>query len=241
MTQQTQLSRYAIYLSPPPSSPLWRFASALLGYDAATGEAVAQPPVSGIDADDWRAATADPRLYGFHATLKAPFRLAPGRTAEALHHALKSFTSSLRPFSLPLLEVEAVDMRDDTGFLALLPASRSPELHDLESAAVTSFDSFRHALSEAEIARRNPARLSSRQKDYLERFGYPYVLEEFRPHFSLTGRTGSVQSRKICIAEAIANSLGPVHLDVDALVLFEQLWPGEPFRIAARYGFGDSA
>src|SRR5690554_5056560 len=66
-------ARYAIYYAPEPGSPLDRFGAAWLGRSAWTGEPVAQPAVEGLDPEQLAAMTAEPRLYGFHGTLKPPF------------------------------------------------------------------------------------------------------------------------------------------------------------------------
>ena len=63
--------RVAVYYAPEPSDPLWTAACAWLGWDAERGAPVPQPDLLEI-AD----LTASPRLYGFHATLKPPMRLA---------------------------------------------------------------------------------------------------------------------------------------------------------------------
>ena len=71
-------ARYAVYLAPEPTSALWRFGSRVIGRDAASGEAIFGYAPAGFDAASWRAATDEPRRYGFHATLKAPLRLREG-------------------------------------------------------------------------------------------------------------------------------------------------------------------
>ena len=81
---QDQEPRYAIYFTPPPGSDLHRFGSAVLGYDCVTGAKLTPPADIAVDAEEWRRLTEEPRRYGFHATLKAPFRLAPGTTEAGL-------------------------------------------------------------------------------------------------------------------------------------------------------------
>jgi len=67
--------RYAVYFVPPACSDLYRFGARLLGYDCYSGEDLGHPPDIGLDAPAWEELTHEPRQYGFHATLKAPFRL----------------------------------------------------------------------------------------------------------------------------------------------------------------------
>ena len=96
----TQPSRYAVYLAPPPTSALWRFGCDVLGRDAATGEPVWGFATAGIDAECWRALTAEPRRYGFHATLKAPFRLAAGLSGDELFNAVGALAEARRHSTL---------------------------------------------------------------------------------------------------------------------------------------------
>ena len=72
----TSFPRYAIYFVPAPDSDIYRFGAAILGYDAFSGHPL--PFADGLTATfaDWHDLTRDPRKYGFHATLKAPFSLA---------------------------------------------------------------------------------------------------------------------------------------------------------------------
>lgn len=174
------IKRYALYYAPSDAG-LWRAGSDWLGWDALTGRPVGQPAVPRL-----AEATAAPRKYGFHATLKAPFRLAEGATPRGLHAALAGLADRLAPVPLPGLAVTRLG-----GFLALCPAPEAaPEASRLAALAaevVRHFEPFRAALTEAEIARRQPERLSARQNQLLRDFGYPHVFEEFRFHLSLTG------------------------------------------------------
>lgn len=170
--------RYAVYHT--PEGALARFGAEWLGWDAETGMAPAQPRVSGLDLP---ALTATPRRYGFHATLKAPFRLAEGRGPEALLAALQDLAA--QEHALPLRG--GLRLARIGGFLALVPAGHSEALAALESRLVRGLDRFRASLTEEEIARRDPERLSPRQRDNLLRWGYPHALEEFRFHMTLTG------------------------------------------------------
>ena len=72
--------RYAIYFTPPEASALAAFGASAIGYCAASGRDVALPDSPFHDRADAMALTEEPRRYGFHGTLKAPFELAVGRT-----------------------------------------------------------------------------------------------------------------------------------------------------------------
>src|SRR5690606_13404203 len=113
----------------------------------------------------------------------APFTLAAGETRHSLAAAFAAFCEGMRPFRAPRLTVTLLD-----GFLALVPEAGCAELDRLAAGAVKAFDRFRAPLDEAEIARRGAPGLSPAQRGNLERWGYPYVFEEFRFHMTLTGR-----------------------------------------------------
>ena len=129
-----------------------------------------------------RALVGDARRYGFHATLKAPFRLAPGARAEDLNRELDAWSAVQTEFLLPPLEVARLD-----DFVALVPRQPEPRLDALAAECVLRFERFRAPLSAAELARRLKKPLSARQRQLLERWGYPHVLDQFRFHLSLTG------------------------------------------------------
>ena len=67
---------------------------------------------------------------------------------------------------------------------------------------VQRLDRFRAPLNEAEIARRRPESLTPRQRDLLARFGYPYVMEEFQFHLTLSDRLSADDAPRIKAAAA---------------------------------------
>ena len=164
--------RYAIYYAAAPGSELGRFGANLLGYDAWRGEDIPFPDGVAERIPDWRDLTQDPRKYGFHATLKAPLALAEGKTEAELVTACTGFADT--PRAIPIIKpvVDAI-----SGFIAVIPAQRSAELERLAGDCVSAFDPFRAPLTPEDRARRNPSRLTPRQRDYLDRWGYPYVME----------------------------------------------------------------
>jgi putative phosphonate metabolism protein len=223
--------RYAIYYAPPAGTALDGFGANLLGYDAWTGADLTFPEKVTRFVPDWIDVTTDPRKYGFHATLKAPFALATGRSENELLAACATFATT--PRAIPVINpvVDAI-----SGFTAVVPAQTPGDLYQLATDCVTDFDGFRAPLTEDDRARRNPTALTPRQRNYLDRWGYPYVLEEFRFHMTLTGRLGSEQRALIlpmlrsCFAET-----GIDRLAVDRITLFRQDTAASRFRILAHW------
>lgn len=209
--------RFAIYYAPPEGS-FARQAAEWLGWDPATGAALPHPdwpglPTAVVDL------TAEPRKYGFHGTLRAPFRPADGLTEAELRRGLDMLASTLVSVEMPGLQLINFD-----GFLALVPAGDASALAALAEEVVRGTNGWRAPLSEAEIARRRPERLTRRQQDHLARWGYPYVMEDFQFHLTLTGRLD---------AEAAQATQG---------VLAEHFAPllPRPFRIADLCLFGEA-
>lgn len=228
-------ARYAIYFAPAPESPLWEFGSAVLGYDAATGEP--RPPLApeGVEPDAWTSITAQPRRYGFHATLKAPFGLAEGAREDDLIEAGHAFARKRRAFELPRLEVGAV-----ATFAALIAVDRPEALDALAAACVEAFEPFRAAPSAEERARRLEEPLTPRQRDHLERWGYPYVFEDFHFHMTLTGSLPPVAVQLVVdgLAALYADHVGAARTRVDAATLYVEEDPARGFRIVDRFVFG---
>lgn len=218
--------RYAIYYVPAPGSDLDRFGAELLGYDAFGGEDLPFP--EGLQAvPDWRDLTGDPRKYGFHATLKAPMSLAPGKTEAELLATCAAFAATPRPIPLIRPVVGSIE-----GFIAVIPAEPPPELIQLAADSVSQFDSFRAPLSEADRARRNPSQLTPVQREHLDRWGYPYVMDEFRFHMTLTGRLGAERREPVLamLAERFV-ALNLPTLPIDRIAVFRQESNAARFRI----------
>jgi putative phosphonate metabolism protein len=223
-----QPRRFAIYYA-PPEGPFADATASWLGWDAGTGRAVAHPDVSGLPGPV-DALTEEPRKYGFHGTLKAPFRLAEGRGVDDLHRAAAEVAAGLRPVRMPGLRFAAMD-----GFLALAPDGETEALDSLAAEVVRALDPWRAPLTPDEIARRRPDRLTDRQRQNLARWGYPYVLDEFRFHLTLTGNIGADAAAET--ASALAPWMGPLlprPFVVADLCLFGEM-PDGRFRILHRY------
>jgi putative phosphonate metabolism protein len=174
--------RYAIYHVPARDAALYRFGATLLAYDAFAASDVEHPRQALAAFADWHDLTADPRKYGFHATLKAPFLLKEGETEAALCTAFDSFVTE--PRGIP--EISPV-VRAIGSFIAVVPDAPVAPLIRLADDAVHAFEPFRAPLTEHDRQRRLKSPLTARQIELLDRWGYPYVFEEFRFHMTLTG------------------------------------------------------
>jgi hypothetical protein len=163
--------RYAVYYAPPPGSPWHEFGRLWM-----TG----QWCPDGMPPHTWPQRLQAPARYGFHATLKAPFRLAAGTTEEALLDAVAALAQNLQPVALGALEPLALP-----GYVALAPKQAPPPLAALAARCVLELDPVRAPLSEAEWAHRLREPLDTRATELLQAHGYPHVLERFRFHLTL--------------------------------------------------------
>ncbi len=97
--------RYAIHFTPPIHHPLAIAAAGWLGRNVYSGDQVDHPPVAGFTQREIAFHTALPRRDGFHATMKAPFRLAPEVSESDLLKALMRFAGTIEPIVIEQLEV----------------------------------------------------------------------------------------------------------------------------------------
>jgi putative phosphonate metabolism protein len=222
--------RYAVYFVPAAQSALYRFGSAFLGYDCYTGNEIDFPDALPLPAPAWRELTQELRRYGFHATLKAPFRLADGTDEAGLVAAFHTFCWSQA--AAAFTPVVAVIER----FIAIVPSGNEPAVDRLAAACVTAFDRFRAPLDAHDRERRLGAGLSERQAQNLERWGYPYVFEDFRLHLTLTGRLPAERQAVMLpfLRGQFAAAQGPEAVRIDAIALLRQDNAQARFRVLGR-------
>ena len=176
----SKYSRIAIYYTPAPEDPLYKFGAAWLGWDIHTGMAVPHPVIDGLSSSIGELISR-PRKYGFHGTLKAPFRLNEMSSIENVVDMAETFCSKQRSVDAGSFELSTIG-----SFLAFRPTTQSEALKVLAAKVVKSFDVFRAPITDQEKARRIQSKLSGRQTANLERWGYPHVLDDFRFHMTLT-------------------------------------------------------
>jgi len=220
--------RYALYYAPAAESALWRFGSAVLGYDAITGEDIPALVPPGCDPAHWPGLTEEPRRYGFHATLKAPFEIASGRSEGQLRAFAHNYAAGLERVPLQGLSVAALG-----SFVALTPSAESNALQRFAFALVQAFEPFRAPLSEADRQRRLKHPLTPAQSAYLEAYGYPYVGDAFRFHMTLTGSLPheKVAPVKQALAQTYAEKIEAKPVAIDRIALFKQESRNSRFRL----------
>lgn len=229
------MERYAVYFAPPAGSALAEFGASWLGWDAEAGRTVSRngAPV-GVSTEELNRFTEAPRRYGFHGTLKPPFRLAEGTSFEGLRAAAVELAHGLNAVDMGRFTLKRLG-----GFLALVPKETPTELQALAGRCVTELDRFRAPAPPDEIARRRKRRLSARQDDYLLTWGYPYVLEEFRFHLTLTGSLEETDLARM--EDYLSRTLIPIlrePLVLSDLCIFGDPGAGQSCRVVQRIPVG---
>ncbi len=229
--------RYAIYYAPPAASSLARFAASWLGWDPASGESVPHPDAPPLSADDVARVTAFPRRYGFHGTLKAPFRLAEGSGYDDLAAAVEDFAATQPPVTMPGLALSRLGR-----FIALTAQGDASSLNRLAERVAVDLDPLRAPLNDAELAKRRKSGLTDRQDTYLQRWGYPYVLDEFRFHLTLTGPLPAEDAERAEAAlRPLVSRFEPEPFVINEICLFADPGDGSSFRIVARFPLSGGA
>ncbi|MDA8350336.1 MAG: DUF1045 domain-containing protein [Pseudomonadota bacterium] len=231
--------RWAVYFSPAPHSPWARAGARWLGRDV-DGEACGPPPrIAGWSVPAWSRVTAAPRRYGWHGTLRAPWRLAQQFDPAELLLALKRIAEEFAPFDLPRLHLGELG-----GFLALQLVQPCAALQALADACVVRLQPMAAPLTAAERDRYAARGLSAGQQALLHEWGYPYVREEFCFHMTLTDRLdglSSPQRAELRAAAAASFETLPQPLHFDALSLFAEPQPGAALRRVARIALNGGA
>jgi putative phosphonate metabolism protein len=223
-----EVPRFAIYFVPPAGSDLYRFGAGFLGYDCYACADLGYPHDAGIGASEWAELTREPRRYGFHATLKAPFHLRPASTEADLVATLRRLAAL--PRSVVMIEPVIKSLGR---FIAIVPANTSTTLDRLAADCVTAFDEFRRPLAPRERRKRLAAGLSDRQIGNLDRWGYPYVFDEFRFHMTLSGPVDAdLRDSMVAILRARFDQInGRDPLPITQVALVRQNAETTPFQV----------
>lgn len=223
------MERYAIYWAPAPGSALAEFGRRWLGSDPERGAPSDRRDSFGLDPDLVERATAAPRRYGLHATMKAPFRLADGVEEAALAQALAAFCARRRRLHAGPLRLVRF-----ARWLALIPSAPIADLDWLAAECVVAFDRFRAPLGPEDRERRGSIS-DPLQGLYMEQFGYPHVLAAFQFHITLAGPAEPAE------LDAIEAALRPqvaafteAPFAVEDLCWFGDPGGGAPFKVTSR-------
>jgi hypothetical protein len=153
------------------------------------------------------------------------------QSEDAFESAVREFAAKCAPVEIGMLAPRLLG-----GFLALTVDPQPEALTEFAAKVVKAFEPFRAPLNAEERARRYEIPLTARQRELTERYGYPYVLEHFIFHMTLTDslpearRAEMAAEARAWFAEALA---APVMLD--RLVLFGEREAGGAFERLDEY------
>jgi hypothetical protein len=122
--------------------------------------------------------------------------------------------------------------------VALKPEGALKELRSFEAGVVRGLEKLRAPWIESGREYRGSERLTPRQAYYLHAWGYPYVLDEFDPHLTLTNAIPDAERVARLLEWEFGLRVPSRMLHVDALTLFGQNEPGAEFRILRRFPLG---
>ena len=215
--------RYAVFYTAPPS-PFADFCAGWLGWNSRQGVALPHPILQDLDV---AALTETPRKYGFHGTLKAPFRLATDHSVDDQKTTIAAFARQAAPVIL-----DGMAMGRHHGYLALRPVGHTAALDALAARTVADLDHFRAFATDGELARRRQADLTERQEQNLTKWGYPYVMADFQFHLTLSGRLEERLAQKVLAQlEPILSPLLPRPFPIDHITLMGQAEDGMFYEI----------
>lgn len=212
--------RYAVYFCPAVDSALGMFGR----------EWFATTSIPGITERRFQALMADVRRYGWHATLSAPFELAGHADDNALQARVADIAHSLAPFDLPL-HIDSL-----SGFLALRPSADETLVNALAERCVRDFNALRAPVSTAAWQRR-AGQLDDVERALFKEFGYPYVLDRFRFHMTLSAP--ATDDEEHALREYLMPNIAERSIaHIDALTICREKEPGANFEPIARIALG---
>ncbi len=232
MTASSASARYAVYYTPPPDSALWSFGCRVIGHDSCDPAGTPPPSFPELATVLSPAHQAEPARYGFHATLRAPFEMNPAYGVDDLLDLARDFARTRKPVPIGALQVTRL-----SGFVALVCTSAPQALAELAESCVRCFEPVRAPLSQTDRARRLSLPLTPRQRGHLDAWGYPYVLDEFTFHMTLTGRLGEATGKQALAALTALHAPLSAPVTIDAITVLEQTARSSPFRVVGRFPF----
>jgi hypothetical protein len=150
-----------------------------------------------------------------------------------LHQKLIPIAQHVEPFELPL----ALDTLG--GFLALRPSGDQTAINNLAERCVRELNPLRAPLTDAAWQRRANG-LDEVELALFRDYGYPYVIQRYRFHMTLSARTNNAEEQ--ALREWLTEH-GADHWSahIDALTICREPAAGQPYEPIARIALGQRA
>ena len=226
--------RYAIYYAPIENPELDLFGKCWLGWDPYKGEETTKSDLSKLPSfKKFSSLVLTPKQYGFHGTIKAPFKLKNEYTYNDLENKVREISKQIHSFYFDQLIIKKLG-----NFIGLIPTNNL-KVNAVSNKFVEELDYLRDELSENEIKKRKPHKLTSNQKQMLFKWGYPYVFDEFKFHLTLTSKLNVVEIDDVL--RSLQNILKQVNLNkisFNNICIFGQK-SDEKFYFVQRFNFNN--
>jgi hypothetical protein len=170
----------AVFLIPDKDTDLYRAGSAVLGYDIWRQCDVAVP----MGSADLRSYVGDAANFGFHITVADVLYFSNDAEIERIRAELRMLTEEFAPIRLTSFDL--ADRFQDPNAVVLRVSDESGALEAIHLELVARMYSL--AISSAYKAGRTPKRIppgDARARLMVKRYGAPYIIKEFNPHFTL--------------------------------------------------------
>ena len=180
-------SRYAIYYAPPKESNLEEFGRYWFGWDPLNAKLINNKQrinylngfgIKNLKNIDKNVLIA--KKYGFHGTLIPPFKLNKNYSTNTLFKKTEDIAKKFKKFKFYKFKLKKIN-----NFYAFVQNKKNNNINKLSNRLVRELFKFRSPLTKKEIDRRNPSKLSKFQLNILYKWGYPYLMSEFKFHMTL--------------------------------------------------------
>jgi hypothetical protein len=224
-----ELQPFALYFVPPEDSALYQFGTEVLGYDIRHKRELESP---------WPEQVGGARDFGFHVTLCDALYFLNKAQVEGVQAEIQFLAQEFRSFDLTELRLTSgfpdenslsILMDDPTGSLEALH-------HELVHRVYRRAAASNYSLGLAEPTRDQDIR---RARLMIRRYQAPYILQRFRPHFTLLTNVPSEEQSKIYHEfEKIFSRRVPKTIRVEELAIMSRPMPDAPWVIEDEIGLG---
>jgi hypothetical protein len=181
------LTAFAVYLIPPADSPLYQFGSEILEYDVREKRE--------FQRTKWHNAIGAALDFGLHVTVADALYCAIKSDVNLICKEVEYLAGGFRPFTLNL-SIEK-DFPNERG-IALVCQDKTGSLEAIHHEMVARVYRFA-AASNYSLGLAQPDRDQDRERAKLmiKRYHAPYILQRFKPHFSLLSDVPSERKDQI--------------------------------------------
>ncbi len=225
-----ELTPFAVYLIPADETPLYEFGSQVLGYDVRGKSSLLSP---------WSPSVGTAADFGFHLTVADALYLGSRRELDLLIKEIEFISREFKPFT--------VDFSWQEGFpnvnsIAVVCAEESGVLESLHFEMIARC--YRQALGSNYSMDLVPVDRSSsaeRNKLMIQRYHAPYILQQFKPHFTLLTNLPQTPLER----ESVVSSLYKAYrerirlekIEIASICIMTRSRAGRPWQIAEEIHF----